>query len=39
MILKEAPPSAPEEYDGGGLLVEDTYGAHNVKLPAGQMFP
>lgn len=29
--------SAPEEYDGGELLVEDTYGMHSVKLPAGHM--
>ena len=29
--------SAPEEYDGGELLVEDTYGMHAVKLPAGGM--
>src|ERR1700712_4148142 len=29
--------SQPEEYDGGELLVEDTYGAHSVKLPAGSM--
>jgi PKHD-type hydroxylase len=29
--------SAPEEYDGGELLVEDTYGSHSVKLPAGHM--
>jgi PKHD-type hydroxylase len=29
--------SAPEEYDGGELLVEDTYGVHSVKLPAGDM--
>ncbi|HWS53078.1 MAG TPA: Fe2+-dependent dioxygenase [Pyrinomonadaceae bacterium] len=29
--------SAPEEYDGGELLVEDTYGLHRVKLPAGHM--
>jgi PKHD-type hydroxylase len=29
--------SAPEEYDGGELLVEDTYGPHSVKLPAGHM--
>ena len=28
---------APEEYDGGELMVEDTYGAHSVKLPAGDM--
>ncbi len=27
----------PEEYDGGELLVEDTYGVHSVKLPAGHM--
>jgi PKHD-type hydroxylase len=29
--------SAPDEYDGGELLVEDTYGVHSVKLPAGHM--
>jgi len=29
--------SEPEEYDGGELIVEDTYGAHAVKLPAGDM--
>ena len=29
--------SMPEEYDGGELLVEDTYGVHRVKLPAGHM--
>ena len=27
----------PEEYDGGELVVEDTYGAHSVKLPAGDL--
>ena len=27
----------PEEYDGGELAVQDTYGAHTVKLPAGHM--
>jgi PKHD-type hydroxylase len=27
----------PDEYDGGELLVEDTYGAHAVKLPAGHL--
>jgi PKHD-type hydroxylase len=27
----------PDEYDGGELLVEDTYGLHNVKLPAGHL--
>ena len=29
--------SGPDEYDGGELLVEDTYGVHQVKLPAGHM--
>lgn len=29
--------SAPEEYDGGELVIEDTYGAQAVKLPAGDM--
>jgi PKHD-type hydroxylase len=27
----------PGEYDGGELVVEDTYGAHAIKLPAGHM--
>ena len=27
----------PEEYDGCELLVEDTYGVHGVKLPAGDL--
>jgi len=27
----------PEEYDGGELAVEDRYGTHEVKLPAGDM--
>jgi PKHD-type hydroxylase len=27
----------PDEYDGGELVVEDTYGTHDVKLPAGHM--
>lgn len=27
----------PEEYDGGELLIEDTCGVHNIKLPAGHM--
>jgi PKHD-type hydroxylase len=27
----------PGDYDGGELIVEDTYGAHSVKLPAGDM--
>jgi PKHD-type hydroxylase len=29
--------SQPDEYDGGELLIEDTYGVHSVKLPAGHM--
>ncbi len=29
--------SAPEEYDGGELVMEDTYGAHAAKLPAGDL--
>ena len=29
--------SDPDEYDGGELLIEDTYGVHSVKLPAGDM--
>lgn len=29
--------TAPEDYDGGELVIEDTYGAHRVKLPAGDM--
>jgi PKHD-type hydroxylase len=27
----------PDGYDGGELTVEDTYGAHAVKLPAGDL--
>jgi PKHD-type hydroxylase len=27
----------PDEYDGGELMVEDTYGSHGVKLPAGHL--
>lgn len=27
--------SEPDEYEGGELIVEDNYGAHEVKLPAG----
>jgi PKHD-type hydroxylase len=29
--------SEPDEYDGGELIVEDYYGSHEVKLPAGQL--
>jgi PKHD-type hydroxylase len=29
--------SEPHEYDGGELMIEDTYGVHSVKLPAGSM--
>ena len=27
----------PDEYDGGELMVEDTFGVHSVKLPSGHM--
>ena len=29
--------SDPASYDGGELVVQDTYGAHAVKLPAGSL--
>ncbi len=29
--------SEPEDYDGGELVIEDTYGTHSVKLRAGDM--
>ena len=29
--------SDPADYDGGELNVEDTYGVHSVKLPAGDL--
>lgn len=29
--------SEPDSYDGGELVVEDTYGLHHVKLSAGDM--
>jgi len=29
--------SDPDEYDGGELVVEDNYGSHEVKLPAGSL--
>lgn len=27
----------PDSYDGGELVIEDTYGQHRVKLPAGHL--
>jgi PKHD-type hydroxylase len=27
----------PEDYDGGELVIEDTFGNHKVKLPAGDL--
>ena len=29
--------ASPDEYDGGELVIEDTYGQHSVKLPAGDL--
>ena len=29
--------SSPEEYEGGELVVEDTYGVHSVKLAPGSL--
>lgn len=29
--------SEPGDYDGGELIVEDNYGSHEVKLPAGHL--
>lgn len=29
--------SEPDEYEGGELIVQDTYGSHEVKLPAGDV--
>jgi PKHD-type hydroxylase len=29
--------TSPEDYDGGELVIEDSYGSHAVKLPAGCM--
>jgi PKHD-type hydroxylase len=29
--------SNPDEYEGGELVIEDTYGVHQVKLPAGHL--
>lgn len=27
----------PEDYEGGELVIEDTYGVHKIKLPAGHL--
>lgn len=29
--------SQPDEYEGGELIVQDSYGEHSVKMPAGDM--
>src|SRR5271156_3754933 len=29
--------TGPDEYAGGDLVIEDTYGTHSIKLPAGHM--
>jgi PKHD-type hydroxylase len=29
--------ASPEEYDGGELVIDDAYGPHSVKLPAGDL--
>ena len=29
--------ATPEDYDGGELVIEDTFGTSKVKLPAGDM--
>ncbi len=29
--------SEPDEYDGGELIIEDSYDSHSVKLPAGHL--
>src|ERR1700689_1332510 len=29
--------SEPDEYEGGELVVEDVYGSHEIKLPAGDL--
>jgi PKHD-type hydroxylase len=29
--------ASPAEYEGGELVIEDTYGMHSIKLPAGHM--
>lgn len=29
--------SEPDEYDGGELVIDDTFGTHGIKLPAGSI--
>jgi PKHD-type hydroxylase len=29
--------TSPQDYDGGELIIEDTYGTQSIKLPAGHM--
>jgi PKHD-type hydroxylase len=29
--------TSPDEYDGGELIIEDTFGSQKIKLPAGHM--
>jgi PKHD-type hydroxylase len=29
--------SEPDDYDGGELIIEDYYGSHEIKLPAGHL--
>jgi PKHD-type hydroxylase len=29
--------SDPDEYEGGELVIQDLYGSHSVKLPAGHL--
>ncbi|WP_257387762.1 Fe2+-dependent dioxygenase [Tahibacter caeni] len=29
--------NAPDDYDGGELVIEDSFGTHSVKLPAGDL--
>ncbi len=36
-VSAHAVPRTAEDYDGGELLIEDSYGVQRVKLPAGDM--